>query len=154
MKSFNQAPLPFQGQKRRFCTPFKHALKSSYSSCSVFVDLFGGSGLLSQWAKECFPDATVVCNDFDGYHKRVANIERTNMLLKIIRDLVKDELPDKVISNPIKESILKAIKGEENETGYVDYITVSSSLLFSMKYATNYEKLSKETMYNCVRKSD
>ena len=55
MKNFNQSPLPFQGQKRRFQTSFKEALKS-FSDAPMFVDLFGGSGLLSHWAKEQFPD--------------------------------------------------------------------------------------------------
>ena len=34
---------------------------------TVFVDLFGGSGLLSHIAKRSKPDATVVYNDFDNY---------------------------------------------------------------------------------------
>lgn len=152
-KNFNQSPLPFQGQKRRFQAPFKEALKE-FKGATVFVDLFGGSGLLSQWCKEVNPEATVVYNDFDNYSRRVANIERTNALLDNIRILVKDCAPDKVIVKPIKELILKAVKSEETKTGYVDYITLSSSLLFSMKYVTNYEQLTKETFYNCVRKND
>ena len=43
MKNFNQSPLPFQGQKRRFQTSFKEALKG-FKDAPVFVDLFGGSG--------------------------------------------------------------------------------------------------------------
>lgn len=34
----------------------------------------------------------------------------------------------------------------------MDYITLSTSLLFSMKYATNLDGLRKETFYNTVRK--
>ena len=151
MKNYVQAPLPFQGQKRRFLTPFKEALKY-FSSCNVFVDLFGGSGLLSRWVKETYPDSIVIYNDYDDYSKRVANIERTNALLAQFREILKDEPVDKVISKPVKESILKAIKAEEKEAGFVDYITLSSSLLFSMNYATNYDDLSKQTMIiNCVR---
>lgn len=137
MKNFNQAPLPFQGQKRRFQKEFKYALKSQFSDCMLFVDLFGGNGLLSQWAKETYPDVQVIYNDFDKYHLRIANIERTNALLGIIRDLVKDEPSDKVISKAIKESILGVIKDEENTFGYVDYITLSSSLLFSISMYTD-----------------
>ena len=40
------APLPFVGQKRMFAQKFKEVLKE-YPDNSVFVDLFGGSGLLS-----------------------------------------------------------------------------------------------------------
>lgn len=153
-KNYVQSPLPFQGQKRRFNAPFKEALKSNFKDCVVFVDLFGGSGLLSRWAKETFPDAKVVYNDFDNYSRRVANIERTNALLCVIRDLVKDCAPDKVISKPVKECILQAVNAEEQASGFVDYITISSSLLFSMKYVANYDELTKETFYNCVRKND
>ena len=42
---------------------------------------------------------------------------------------------------------------EEKEWGYVDYITLSSSLLFSMKYKTSLEGLRKESLYNNIRKS-
>ena len=38
---------------------------------TVFVDLFGGSGLLSHIAKRSKPDATVVYNDFDNYRFRL-----------------------------------------------------------------------------------
>ncbi len=153
MKNFNQAPLPFQGQKRRFLNEFKGALKS-FKGSTVFVDLFGGSGLLSHTVKQMYPDATVIYNDFDDYHLRLANIESTNTLLAQFRIILANELPDKVISKESKESILKAIKAEQKQTGYIDYVTISSSLLFSMNYATNYEDMAKQTMYNCVRKSD
>lgn len=36
----------------------------------------------------------------------------------------------------------------------MDYITLSSSLLFSMKYATNYEDFTKQTLYNNVRMNE
>lgn len=152
-KSYVQAPLPFQGQKRRFYTPFKEALKE-FKGSPVFVDLFGGSGLLSHWTKEIYPDAQVIYNDFDSYNKRVANIIRTNALLAEFRVILAGVPVDKVVSKEAKTAILKAIHREEKITGYVDYITISSSLLFSMNYATNFDDLSKQTMYNVVRKND
>ena len=51
MKKYTQAPLPFQGQKRRFLKPFKTALES-FPADAVYVDLFGGSGLLSHTVKQ------------------------------------------------------------------------------------------------------
>lgn len=59
MKSYNQAPLPFQGQKRKFITEFKKDLKS-FEDVQIVVDLFGGSGLLSHAAKEVLPNARVI----------------------------------------------------------------------------------------------
>ena len=120
MKNFNQSPLPFQGQKRRFQTSFKEALKS-FKDAPMFVDLFGGSGLLSHWTKEMYPDATVIYNDFDDYHLRLANINRTNALLAEFRVILADTPNDKVVSKEAKAAILKAIKREEKLTGYVDY---------------------------------
>jgi len=152
-KNLNQSPLPFQGQKRRFQNEFKTALKQ-FSDCPLFVDLFGGSGLLSHWVKQQCPDATVIYNDYDGYHLRIANIERTNALLAQFRVILEGAPVDKVVSKESKTAILKAIKTEEKRTGYVDYVTISSSLLFSMNYAMNYAEMEKQCMYNCVRKSD
>lgn len=153
MKQFSQAPLPFQGQKRRFLNDFKEALKS-FKSAPLYVDLFGGSGLLSHTVKQMYPDAQVIYNDFDSYHLRIANIERTNALLAEFRIILINEPVDKVISKEAKQNVLKAIEHEEKVTGYVDYITISSSLLFSMNYAMSFEEIKKQGMYNYVRKSD
>lgn len=153
MKIYSQSPLPFQGQKRRFYKEFKQAL-NEFQKASLFVDLFGGSGLLSRWVKDAIPSATVIYNDYDNYSKRIANVEQTNTLLAVLRDLTIECPQDKIIRKEVKEQILQAIKAQEIETGYVDYITISSSLLFSMKYALNFEDMSKQTMYNCIRKND
>ena len=53
----------------------------------VFVDLFGGSGLLSHITKRERPDATVIYNDHDNYRERLENISRTNALLSDLRRL-------------------------------------------------------------------
>lgn len=45
------APLPFVGQKRMFAKHFIEVIKQ-YPSGTVFVDLFGGSGLLSHITKQ------------------------------------------------------------------------------------------------------
>jgi len=120
----------------------------------MFVDLFGGSGLLSHWVKQQFPDSMVIYNDFDDYHLRIRNIERTNALLAEFRVILGDAPVDKVINPEAKKCILKAVQREEKLTGYIDYVTISSSLLFSMNYAMSYDDLAKQTMYNVVRKND
>ena len=56
------APLPFVGQKRMFAKEFIKVL-DQFPDDTVFVDLFGGSGLLSHIAKRMKPAATVVYND-------------------------------------------------------------------------------------------
>lgn len=84
MKEYTQAPLPFQGQKRMFLPQFKESLKD-FQDKTVFVDLFGGSGLLSHTIKRQRPDARVIYNDFDYYTERLKHIDDTNKLLAEIR---------------------------------------------------------------------
>lgn len=59
-----------------------------------------------------------------------------------------------MIPSAIRARILSLLEEEERVTGYVDYITLLSSLLFSMKYALSLDDFRKETMYNNVRKTD
>lgn len=146
------APLPFVGQKRMFVQKFKEVLKE-YPDNSVFVDLFGGSGLLSHITKREKPNATVIYNDYDNYRMRLNNINRTNALLSDLRKLTIDCPRQKLIPEPIRGLILERLRQEET-TGFVDYITISSSLLFSMKYCMNLKDLQKESFYNNIRKQD
>lgn len=146
------APLPFVGQKRMFAQKFKEVLKE-YPDNSVFVDLFGGSGLLSHITKREKPNATVIYNDYDNYRMRLNNINRTNVLLSDLRKLTIDCPRQKLIPEPIRGLILERLRQEET-TGFVDYITISSSLLFSMKYCMNLKDLQKESFYNNIRKQD
>lgn len=146
------APLPFVGQKRMFAQKFKEVLKE-YPDNSVFVDLFGGSGLLSHITKREKPNATVIYNDYDNYRMRLNNINRTNALLSDLRKLTIDCPRQKLIPETIRWLILERLRQEET-TGFVDYITISSSLLFSMKYCMNLKDLQKESFYNNIRKQD
>jgi adenine-specific DNA methylase len=151
-KVFTSAPLPFMGQKRRFLKEFKKALEQ-YPDNATYVDLFGGSGLLAHTVRNHYPNATVVYNDFDSYSERLANVEHTNGLIAEIRALVGDYPKDKRIVEPLRSRILDVVYQAEIN-GYVDYITLSSSLLFSMKYVLSYDALYKETLYNVVKLSD
>lgn len=149
MKKYNQAPLPFQGQKRRFLKQFKDTLQN-YSNNAIYIDLFGGSGLLSHTIKQLYPNAKVVWNDFDNYQERINHIDATNELLREIRILLKDEPRDKKVKQSIVNEILKLVRS----ANYVDYITLSANVLFSGNYATSYEELKKSTFYNVIRKYD
>lgn len=152
MKEYLSAPLPFVGQKRMFASEFKKILKQ-YPDDAVYVDLFGGSGLLSHITKREKPDATVIYNDYDNYCKRLKNIPRTNQLLSDFRQIAAGLPRNKLIPKEVQMKIYGRIEKEEKIWGYVDYITLSSSLLFSMKYKTSLEGLKKESLYNNIRKS-
>lgn len=104
------APLPFQGQKRMFAREYIKVLQQ-YPDGTTFVDLFGGSGLLSHIAKCQKPNSTVVYNDFDGYRKRLEALPQTNTLLSELRAIV--DVPRH-----------KAIMGTQRE----QYFCVSASM--------------------------
>ncbi|MEE9408115.1 MAG: DNA adenine methylase [Polaribacter sp.] len=146
-KFYNTAPLPFVGQKRNFIKHFKEELHSKVAP-PLYVDLFGGSGLLSRAAKDVHPTAKVVYNDFDNYRKRLKTISKTNKILQDLRVLVDGIERKKIVPKEIKEKIINRIK---QESGFIDFITLSSSLLFSMKYVSSIQELEKETLYNKVK---
>lgn len=152
MKKYTQAPLPFQGQKRGFIKEFREVL-GEFPEDSTIVDVFGGSGLLSHTAKERLPNARVIYNDFDGYHLRVDNIDKTNALLSDLRDILANcGVPrDKMVKPETKAEIIQRIRQEE---GFIDWITISVNILFSMNYVFSVEELAKESIYNKIRFSD
>ena len=152
-KMYLSAPLPFVGQKRMFAKEFIKVL-GQFPDSTMFVDLFGGSGLLSHITKCVRPDATVVYNDFDNYRRRLANIPATNVLLSDLRRIAEGTPRDKRITGEAREKVFARLEGEEKERGYVDYITLSSSLLFAMKYVLSLEDMRKETLYNNIRQTD
>ncbi|SCY94942.1 Site-specific DNA-adenine methylase [Flavobacterium caeni] len=141
------------GQKRKFLKKVKEIIVDHPADCT-YVDLFGGSGLLSHTIKKSVPTARVIYNDFDNYRERLANIKQTNALLHDIRQIVTGLPKDKKIGANERCLILDRVRREEIEKGYVDFITVSSSILFSMKYVTSMAELERETLYNVVRESD
>lgn len=150
-KVYNSAPLPFMGQKRRFAAQFREALRE-FPTATTFVDLFGGSGLLSHISKHERPDARVIYNDFDDYHTRIENVDRTNAILAEIREILAS-IPHKAKVPEERKSRIIALLEEREQTGYMDYITISSSVLFSANYANDLEMLRKCTLYNNMKQS-
>lgn len=153
-RMYLSAPLPFVGQKRMFASEFIKVL-NLYPDGMVFVDLFGGSGLLSHITKRCKPNSKVVYNDFDNYRRRLENIPNTNRLIADLRKMVGNDVPrHKPIIGNLRERIFKRIEQEEQTSGFVDFISLSSSLMFSMKYKLSVDGMRKEVLYNNIRKTD
>lgn len=150
-KLYLSAPLPFVGQKRMFAKQFIEVIRQ-YPADTVFVDLFGGSGLLSHITKHFHPESRVIYNDFDNYRLRINNIPRTNRLLESIRPIASQFDRHKPITGVAREQIFALLEQEEKEAGYLDFITLSSSLMFAMKYKMSIEGMRGETLYNNVRK--
>ena len=147
VKLLFKAPLPFQGQKRFFLKEFKNVLEKT-QGVKIVVDLFGGSGLLSRIAKDTLSGARVIYNDFDNYTQRILNIKTTNKILKDISVILKDYKKLERISPEDKNKILDIFKKYEESKSFVDYITLSSSVLFSSNYVNSLEEMEKQTMWN------
>lgn len=152
-KQYNSAPLPFQGQKRMFAKEFIKVLQQ-FPDGTVFVDLFGGSGLLSHIVKRQKPHSEVIYNDFDGYRQRLEHIPQTNELLSKLRTLVYNVPRCKKIAGDVRERVFECLQEHQNLYGYLDFITISASIMFSMKYCLSIEEMRKEALYNNVRLTD
>ena len=147
VKKYVSAPLPFQGQKRWHVREFSNLIKEVRPD--LVVDLFGGSGLLSYLAKQANHTSRVIYNDYDNYYQRLAQVEKTNEILRFLREILHDVPQDAKITGSLREKILQKLAAE-NAKDYVDWITLSVALLFSMRYATNYAEFEKGTLYNKV----
>ncbi len=109
--------------------------------------------MLSHTVKSHYPNAKVIYNDYDNFSLRLKNVDKTNQLIADIRVILKDYPKDQRIIGDKRDQVFKRVEQEE-KSGYVDYITLSSSILFSMKYVLSFEQLQKETLYNTVRQSN
>lgn len=152
-KQYISAPLPFQGQKRMFAKEYIKVLQQ-FPDGTTFVDLFGGSGLLSHITKCEKPHSKVVYNDFDGYKLRLEHIPQTNELLAELREIVREIPRHKPIMGEAREQVFECLKEHQECYGYLDFITISSSIMFSMKYRLSIEEMRKEALYNNVRSTD
>ena len=77
-------PLPFVGNKRLYQSKFCEIIKR-FDGVRVF-DAFGGSGLLSRFAKDTRPDLDVTLNDISDYEYRLSCVDDTNEILHRLRD--------------------------------------------------------------------
>jgi site-specific DNA-adenine methylase len=154
-KTFNTAPLPFQGQKRNFVVEFRRALSelSSSGEITTIVDLFGGSGLLSHTAKRHLPEYRVIFNDFDDYHVRLDNVKRTNSIIARIRAVLADYPRGERITGEHRRRIVEVLE-RADVAGGVDYITLSASMLFTCHYQTSLDGFLKETLYNRLKREN
>ena len=149
--NYKRAPLPFRGQKRYFLRDFTEVLETVRGEIDTVVDLFGGSGLLSHTAKRVLPGCRVIYNDFDRYVDRLAAVQQTNEILRVIKDRLTDLEPNQRLTDWQRADVLAIVADYEKRLGYVDIITIGCSVLFSGKWVTSLEELRKHTMYNRVR---
>ena len=155
---YRQPPLSFMGNKRNMLRHIKAVLETmqedgQIDSETIFIDCFGGSGLISHNIKQWYPSNRVVWNDYDNYQERLNHLDTTEQLrqeiVKIINDTHISYNQDK-LSPHTKEKILTLLQDKAQSGAFIDYITISSYLLFSGNYAKTYQELAKHNFYNRI----
>ena len=141
---WNKPPLVFQGNKKnqikRFCGVLQNL---NITPKTVIIDVFGGSGLLSHWAKQLYPQNRVIWNDFDNYAERLAHIDETEAHRRELSELLTKTMalaaaePTKIPKlTPADDERLRIWIYEKITAGaYVDFLQLSSWFLFSGCYA-------------------
>lgn len=122
-----------------------------------FIDMFGGSGLLSRCIKDIFKDWNIIFNDFDNYQRRLELIPITNKILQNIKEIVADNFVKNPIihENAFNEPIIDKIKQilQQYDENMLDCIILSSNLLFCNNFCHNKkELLDKKIFYNRIVK--
>lgn len=142
---YTKAPLPFQGQKRRWVNELEEIAKSLPSG-SVVVDLFGGSGLCAHVVKSARPDLRVIWNDYDDYQSRLNQIGDINAVADELRDVLA-RLPRNAkipVGTDEHNRVLEILRRAKSEG--LDMETIVSWVTFS---ANNKTEVSANTaLYN------
>lgn len=154
---YNKPPLAFMGNKRNMLKHIKQVLQDMQGDGyindeTIFLDVFGGSGLISHNIKQWYPKNRVIWNDYDNYQKRLDNISDTEILRAKIYEVFGINDSQEKATQAQKQEILDFIKDFESKGHYVDYATLSVYLLFSGNYADSFESLSKHGFYNRIPK--
>ena len=156
VKEYSKPPLPFEGNKKLWRKNYKEILKE-FEDIEIFVDLFGGSGILSHWTKNTYKDAIVIYNDFDNYRERLKNIPTTNELLKDIREILKDVPHRKLIDDEKTKQIKDLFEEYKNNNKFIDLKTLVHQLHFTKCInveTSNIDKFLKYKLYNNLNKNN
>ena len=119
----------------------------------IYVDLFGGSGILSHWVKHIFPSSTVIYNDFDKYEDRCKQIKETNEILTRCREVCKDLKKKQLIDEEKTKEIKKIFKEYSNP----DLLTLKTQLYYTKRIDKNFKSFDdffKEKLYNNLNGND
>ena len=148
----NKPPIPFQGNKKLWKNKFIDIIKEM-GEYDIYVDLFGGSGILSHWVKHIFPSSTVIYNDFDKYEDRCKQIKETNEILTRCREVCKDLKKKQLIDEEKTKEIKKIFKEYSNP----DLLTLKTQLQYTKRIDKNFKSFDdffKEKLYNNLNGND
>lgn len=88
---------------------------------------------------------------FKDYGERLANVGRTNEMLRALRPIVSGY--EQRIDEPERSRVLAEVE-RWAKSGYVDWFSLSSNLLYAMNYAHSLEEFAGQTLYNRIRQDD
>lgn len=117
---------------------------------SIFIDVFGGSGLVAHNIKQWYPRNQVLWNDYDNYQKRLDHIAQTESLRAWIYEKACVVEYKNALPKHIKQEILAHIHALETQGEYIDYTTLSTYLIFAGNYARDFIELSKAPFYKQI----
>ena len=138
--------MPFAGQKRRWLKQIEPIIRSLPSN-TTFVDVFGGSGLVSRLCKDIHPAARVIYNDYDNYSERLRHIAETEQLRQDIISVLAPIKHNACVPDEYKTLVLRVIQAHQDRYHYVDWITLSGWLLFTNNFAYSLEDLASRGFY-------
>lgn len=121
MSLYKTPPLPFNGNKRGYYEKYKEIIQRLEGDDYVFVDLFGGSGILSHWTKHLKPNSIVYYNDYDRYTDRLKDIEKTNEILTKCRDILGNQYKK---NDRIKDEHINQLMTYLKSVEPYDYLTI------------------------------
>lgn len=128
-KYWMQAPLPFTGQKRQWIATLDNELDNiDLSGVDTIVDLFGGSGLMSRFMKDKFPDKKVIYNDYENYRERIRRIPETNVVLEKLRVILDESgiaMNARITDENVRDQIYEVVKD------VYDWRTIFANIFFS-----------------------
>ena len=156
VKEFSKPPLPFEGNKKLWKKNYKEILKE-FEDIDIFIDLFGGSGILSRWTKDTYKDSIVIYNDFDNYRERLKNIPTTNDLMNDIREIIKDIPNKKIIDEERTKQIRNLFEDYKNNNKFVDLKTLVHQLHYTKRLNINTKDIEgffEEKLYNNLNKNN
>lgn len=156
VKEYSKPPLPFEGNKKLWRKNYKEILKE-FGDIEIFIDLFGGSGILSHWTKNTYKDSIVIYNDFDNYRERLKNIPTTNDLMNGIREIIKDVPHRKLIDDEKTKQIKDLFEDYKNNNKFIDLKTLVHQLHFTKNLninTSNIDKFLKYKLYNNLNKNN
>lgn len=91
---YKRPPLPFRGNKTKWIKDLIKYFVKNHNKFEnyTFIDVFGGSGIISQAIAKLYPNNKVIYNDFDNYTKLLtkSNIDRLNELRTKIYDIAQN----------------------------------------------------------------